>query len=259
MDSPFDNRLTLAAAIGAVVLSVLAVWYWQGGAAPDAGTAASPAPSWDGPVGPGLASGEMRAGLAPLGANPEASREPGLATDAGGHLIPSLQLRKLMDSFLARGPASGRQARAEELRAFLGRKLAAPAAGEAERLVSQYLRYLDAEDQLLARERFTAPGAHGLAEREVERLLSFQEQRAQQRQRLLGPALAQAWFEAEDSRCGAALRDWQLQHVAPEPGQELDPVEIRERRIHGAALAERRDEDAQACAVEMSRGYAEGG
>jgi hypothetical protein len=164
-----------------------------------------------------------------------------------------------MDAYLETGQPSGRRARAEQLRAVLKRKLVAPAAGEADRILNQYLDYLEAEDRLLARERFTAPGADGLAERDIERLLAFQEQRAQQRHRLLGAALAQAWFEADDSRCGAILRDWQLQHVPPEPGQELDPVEMRERRIHGAVLEARRDADAQGCAAQMSRGFASGG
>lgn len=258
MDSPFETKLTIGASIGAVVVSVLAVWHWQRGTEPDAAPAAPSTRAWDGPVGPGLIRG-VAPEFPALGASLAASPGPGLETDAGGHLVPSLALRKVMDSYLARGDASGRRLRADELRAFLKRQLAAPAAGEADRIVTQYLDYLEAEDRALARERFSAPAAAGLSERDVERLLAWQEQRAQQRQRLLGPALAQAWFEADDSRCGAILRDWQLQHVALEPGQELDQAELNERRIRGPALEARRDADALRCAAQMTRGDAAGG
>ncbi|MDB5933267.1 MAG: hypothetical protein JWQ01_611 [Massilia sp.] len=251
MDSPFDTWLTKGAVIGAIVIGMFAAWHWQRAAVPDTAPAAPSAHAWDGPVGPGLASGG--AGQFPaLGASLPAPPEPGMEVDAAGHLVLNLALRKVMDAYLVNVQPASRRARAEELRAFLKGKLPAPAADEADRVVIQYLDYLDAEERYLARERFSAPAAAGLSERDVERLLAWHEQRAQQRQRVLGPALAQAWFEADDARCGAMLRDWQLQHLALEPGQELDQAELRERRIHGAALEERRDADAQRCAAEMS-------
>jgi hypothetical protein len=143
------------------------------------------------------------------------------------------------------------------LQDYLNRQLAPAAAAEGGRIAGRYTQYLDTHERLLARERFGALAAQPLAERDVERLLAYREQRAQLRERMLGATLARAWFEADDTHCVAALREWQLQHVAPEPGQELDPVEIRERRIHGAALEARRDEDAQVCAARMIR--ADGG
>lgn len=251
MDTPFEDWLTKGAALGAVVLSAFAVWQWQRAAAPDAAPATSSARAWDGPIGPGLASGAAPQFPA-LGANLATPGEPGLATDAAGHLVPSLALRTLIDSYLVPGKAAGRRARADELRAMLRRKLAAPAAGEADRIISQYLDYLETEERLLAREQFSAPAAAGLSERDVDHLLAWQEQRAQQRERVIGPALAQAWFAADDARCGAMLRDWQLQHVALAPGQELDQAELRERRLRGAVLQERRDADAQRCAAQMT-------
>jgi lipase chaperone LimK len=183
-------------------------------------------------------------------------RAPGLELDAGGHLVAGLELRKLMDSYLARGAVAGRTARAQQLQAYLKRELVAPAAAEGERFAAQYLQYLEVEERAIVREGFSDP-AQQLSERDVQRLLAYRDQRAQRRERMFGAAVARAWFDADDSRCVAALREWQVQHVAPEPGQELDPVEIRQRRIHGAVLETRRDEAAQACAVQMSR--ADGG
>lgn len=246
MDSPFETRLTLAAAVGAVVLSVLAVWYCQRGTAPDSVAVAAAVPSWDRPIGPGLARGVPP----PLGVEPAPSSEPGLALDSSGHLVAGLALRKLFDAYLARGAVTERPARAQQLRAYLQGK---PAAAEAERIAGLYLQYLETEDRLLAREGLRPEAMQNLAQRDVERLLAYRDQRAQIRERMLGPVLARSWFAADDSRCDAALREWRMQHVAPEAGQELDPVEIRERRIHGAAMEARRDADAQECAAQMSR------
>lgn len=258
IDSPFDSKLTIFATAGAVLLTVLAVWYWQGAATPDPGPSPQQAHAWDGPVGPGLANGQLPE-LPPLGADPGAIREPGLKTDAAGHIVADLALRQLMDSFLARGQASGRAQRAVELRVHLKDRLSGPAAAEADRLVTQYLDYLDTQDRMLARARLPASTAPSLSEHDVEQLLAFQDQRAQIRQRMLGTELAQAWFATDDSNCDAALHEWQKQHVEPDPSEEPDPVELRERRIHGAALEARRDIEAQVCAAQMSRGFAAGG
>lgn len=258
IDPAFDNKATLGAALGVILLTVLAVWYWQHStAAPDPAPAPLRAGAWDGPVGPGLA-GSKPADLAPLGAPLATPHEPGLATDAAGHLVGGVALRKLLDSWLLGSEGQGRQARAAQLRTWLRQNLAAPAAAEADRIVTQYLAYLVLENQLLAHERFRDPAAL-LDERDVARLLEWQEQRAQRRQRAFGATLARVWFEDDDARCSSALLEWQKQHVAPTDGQDLDPVELRERRIHGAALEERRDLDAKECAAQVRQGFAAGG
>lgn len=236
MDAGVENRLTIGATIGAVMIALLAAWCWPRGAAPELGPAA-PARGWNGPIGPGVTGGAPAV-------------VPHMAP-AAGPLVADLALRKLMDSYLREG--GDRRAGAAHLRAYLARKFAGQAAAEADRIAAAYLGYLETEDQLLARERFNAPAA-GLAERDVERLVAWQEQRAQRRQRAFGPVLAQAWFDADNARCGAALRDWQVQHVAPDPAREPDAVELREQRLHGAVLAARRDEDAQACAAQIIGG-----
>jgi hypothetical protein len=232
MDAFAENRLTIGATVVAVLIALPAVWWWPRGALPDPAPAPS-ARAWDGPIGPGLASG--------------ASVQPG----GGAPLVADLALRQLMDSYI--GQAGKRRAGAPQLRALLAPQLAAPAMAEADRIITAYFGYLEMEDQLLARERFNAADG-ALSEPVIARLLAWQGQRAQRRERALGPPLAQAWFEADDARCGAALRDWQVQHVAPDPAQEPDPVELREQRLHGAALEARRDENAQACAAQIIRG-----
>lgn len=254
IDSPFDSKLTIVAAVGTVVLTVLGVVYWQRAAIPDAATPPRAA-NWDGPIGAGTLSAAPQE-LAPLGAALDVPRELSLTVDAGGHLVPDRALRRLMDSFLANGPVAGRQQRALDLRAYLKGKLAPGAANEADRIVAAYLDYLSAQDQMLARAGLSAPAAGGLTERDVERLLAVQDQRAQLRQHLLGDAITQAWFNADDARCNVVLRDWQKQFATAGASQEEDPMELRERRLHGPALAAMRTADAESCATQMRQGFA---
>lgn len=256
MDSLFDNKLTLGAAgVGAVLLGALAVFFIE---RPDVQRPAAPPPqasAWDGPIGPGALAGAVREPAGP-GQGMQAAGAPHLAVDASGHLVPDLALRALMDSFLGAGSGARRQARAAELRAFLQRQLSAPALQEAQRIADDYLAYLEAEEQMLARERFAKPDPAGLSDDEVTHLLEWLRQRAQLRERLLGSVVAKAWFDADDSACSAALDEWHKQRMPLDGTQEPDPIELRERRLHGAVLEQRRNENAQACAAQVMQGLA---
>lgn len=252
MTSLFDSKLAIgAASVGAMALGVAGVLYVQRANLP--GTSPVPAQvmkAWDAPVGPGQLPGAVREPPVPDLGLPQA-RAAQLALDRGGHLVPDLALRTLIDSVLAEARGAERKQRAAGLRAFLKGRLPSPAAAEADRIVTDYLGYLEVEEQLLARERFARPDPGGLSPSEVDHLLAWQQQRAQLRERTLGTAVAQAWFETEDSTCAAALDDWRKLR-APEDGtQELDSNELRARRVHGAALEERRNNNAQACASQI--------
>jgi lipase chaperone LimK len=254
MDSLFDSKLTLGAAgAAAVLLGVLAVLHFgHADVGPRGAAPAQAAGAWDNPIGPGQLGGAVRE--APmLGLDPQAARDPHLALDRGGHLVPDMALRTLVDSFLGKTKGAERQARAGELRAFLNVKLQAPASQDANRIVTDYLAYLDAEEPLRARERFSRPDPSGLSDAEVEHLLTFQQQRAQLRQRMLGSAVAQAWFEGEDAECANALSDWRRLR-APADSDEVDSNELQARRLHGAALEERRNLYAQGCASQIIEG-----
>lgn len=258
MDSLFDSKLTLGAAgAGAVLLGVLAVLHFgRADVGPRADAPAQAAGTWDNPIGPGQLGGAVRD--APmLGLDPDAARDPHLALDSGGHLVPDLALRTLVDSFIGKSSGAERQARAGQLRAFLDRKLQAPAAQDAHRIVGDYLAYLDAEAPLRARERFARPDPSGLSDAEVEHLLAYQQQRAQLRQRMLGSAVAKAWFEGDESECATALSDWRKLHE-PADAADVDSNELQARRLHGAALEERRNAFAQDCASQIMAGLAPG-
>ena len=74
--------------------------------------------------------------------------------------------------------------------------------------------------------------------------------RAQLRERMLGTAVAQAWFGLDDADCSNAFAEWRKQR-APSDSPDVDSNELRARRLHGAVLAERRNELAQSCAGQL--------
>jgi lipase chaperone LimK len=246
VDALFDSKLALGvASVAAVAIGVVGVVLWQRPAvAPDTAPTQAAA-NWDGAMGPGMLSGAVR-DLPAIDA--QLMRENKIAVDASGHLVPDRALRNLMDGFLLKGKQSERQAMETELRLFLRQSLRPPAAGEADRLVTDYLAYQQAEQQLLSSQRFTPPDAGGLSEEQVKQLLAWQHQRADLRQRMLGTAVASAWFDAEDGNCTAILNDWQKQLAPPD---DNDSNEQFARRRYGDALEQRRNDNAQACAAQL--------
>jgi lipase chaperone LimK len=198
-------------------------------------------------VGPGLLSGPVR-DLPTTGIDMQLDSDTKIALDDEGHLVPDVALRKLMDAFLAKGRPSEPQAMAAQLRALLQARLRQPAASEADRLVTNYQAYLEAEQQLLAAERLTQPDPSGLSDDQVRQLLAWQQQRYQLRQRMLGIPVAHAWFDEEDGNCTAVLNEWEKQR---EPEAEADPVEQMDRRRLGLVLEQRRNDNAQACAAQI--------
>jgi lipase chaperone LimK len=257
MNSLFDSKLAIGAAgVGAMALGVLGALYIQRASVPrNAPEPAQVARPWDSPIGPGQLVGALREPVAP-GLDLQGAPGPQLALDRGGHLLPDQALRTLIDSFVAKAKGAERRQQAAALRAFLKGRLPSPAAAEADRIVTDYLGYLEVEEQLLARERFARPDPAGLSPSEVDRLLAWQQQRAQLRERMLGAAVAQAWFETEDSTCATALDDWRKLREPEDETQEPDSNELRARRIHGTALEERRNNNAQACASQIMDGLA---
>jgi lipase chaperone LimK len=246
VDALLDSKLALGlAGVAAVSIGVLGVVLWQRPAAVPDTQPVTAAGSWGGAAGPGLLSGPLR-DLPTFDA--QLVRENKIAVDAAGHLVPDRALRTLMDGFLVKGKPGERTAMETELRLFLRQSLRAPAAGEADRLVTDYLAYRQAEQQLLARERFTPPAADGLSEEQVTHLLAWQRQRAELRQRMLGSAVVGAWFDEEDGNCTAVLNDWQKQLAPPD---DNDSNEQFDRRRYGDTLQERRNHSAQACAAQL--------
>jgi lipase chaperone LimK len=237
----FGLACVLCAAAGAIGVVVL-----REGATPATTSATTPAraASWDGPLGPGA--------LAPAPAVGLAQDEPPLV-DAAGRLALDPALHRLFDSYLKSGVP-----REQELHAYLKRRLQPPALAQAQSLAGDYLRYLRAEEALRASQGLKPPDPAGLNQAQVEQMLAWQRQRAQLRERMLGTAVAQAWFGREDADCTTALGDWRLARM-PAESEEVGSNELRARRLHGAVLEQRRFELAQSCAAQLMDGLAAGG
>ena len=238
MASLFDSKaaIGLACVVAVAVGAGSVVWLRGEGAAPAAAPTASQA-GWDGPIGPGAVSAPAAAALdgPPL-------------TDAAGNLRVDPALHTLFDSYLAK-PGG-----AADLHAYLDHRLAPPARTQAADLVDAYVRYVQADDALRARVRVTRPDPSGLSDRQLTDLLAWQQDREQLRSRMLGAAVAQAWFGADDADCRIALEDWRKMRAAVD-SDEVDSNELRARRRHGAVLEQGRNERAQACARRLLAGH----
>ena len=247
VDALFDSKLALGAAgAGAVAIGVLAVVLWQGPAEAPA-QASAPVGTWNDPVGPGL----LRSGAAPAGGPFEAQvpRDARIAVAAPGPHGAAQARRGGVGGVQRKAPPSQRQAMQAQLRQFLAGRLRQPAAGEADQLATAYAAYLQEEAQLLARQGFTAPAPDGLSDQQVQKLLGWLHDRAQLRERLLGTDVAAAWFTQEDADCTQALIDWEKQLTPPD---EEDSNEQMNRRRWGDTLGQRRNNNAQACAAQIT-------
>jgi len=238
MASLFDSKaaIGLACVVAVAVGAGSVVWLRGEGAAPAAAPAV-PQAGWDGPIGPGVVSAPAPATLdgPPL-------------TDAAGNLRIDPALHTLFDSYLAK-PGG-----AADLHAYLDHRLAPPARKQAADLVDAYVRYLPADDALRARVRMTRPDPAGLSDRQVTDLLAWLQDRAQLRERMLGTAVAQAWFAIDEADCRIALEDWRKMRAAAD-SDEVDSNELHARRRHGAVLEQGRNERAQACAQRLLAGH----
>lgn len=239
MASRFGSKAAvgLACVVAAAIGAGAVVWL-GGGNAPSAAAPAAPPAGWNAPIGPGALPADAGGPALPDG--------PAL-TDGAGNLRIDSGLRTLFDSYLKTG-------RAVQLHAYLDSRLKPPARGQAEDLADAYARYLRAEEEIRAQARFTRPDPAGLSEAQVEQMLAWQRERAGLRDRMLGTAVAQAWFGADDGACRSALEDWRRMR-APEGSPEVDSNELRARRLHGAVLEQGRNERAQACVRGLVNGY----
>jgi hypothetical protein len=221
--------------------------------APSPAAAAAKAASWDGPLGPGALPASSLASTAAGGDGFAAVSDEQPMVDAAGRLAIDPALHHLFDAYLKNGAP-----REQELRAYLRRRLAQPALAQAEQLAGDYLRYLQAEAALRANTRVASPDPSGLSVAQVEQMQAWQQQRSQMRERMLGTAVAQAWFGIEDADCRTALSDWRLAQT-PAESEEVGSNELRARRLHGAVLEQRRNERAQSCAAQLMDRLAAGG
>jgi lipase chaperone LimK len=124
----------------------------------------------------------------------------GLAVTPDQKLVINRALRDVIDYFLFGGHPGERAAHVARLDAHLKTALPPPAYGEAMTIVRNYLAYIEAHDQLLARESRPAASADGaLAPLDMDRIAAWVAQRTRLRQNFLGMKVTEVWFGAEQA------------------------------------------------------------
>ncbi len=131
-----------------------------------------------------------------------------LAITPDQQLLIDQTLHEVMDLFLLSEKEDNRGDRREvntrALRQYLQGKLPPTAYQQALQILEHYLSYMDAHDQMLTVQTLPTPGSV-LGERDVQRVLTWLEQRARLRQSLLGAHATLAWYEDEDEQLKQTL------------------------------------------------------
>jgi lipase chaperone LimK len=124
----------------------------------------------------------------------------GLAATPDGKLVINKALRDVIDYFLFGGHPGERSTHVAKLLAHLKAALPPPAFEEAVQIVKNYLAYIEAHDQLLAREAKPAAAADGVvAPMDMDKVAAWVAQRNRLRQNFLGLKVAEIWFGAEQA------------------------------------------------------------
>ncbi|MBA5635965.1 hypothetical protein H3H37_02745 [Duganella sp. LX20W] len=258
--------------VAAALASAGLIWYWQAGTPADApgDASARPAPAaWNGAIGPGTLSGAPRNAALDIGMDDPPP--DGFTISSNGQLVVNRQLRASFDYFLIRSDGADLAARAAQLRAYLQQRLPAGAAAQAEALLTPYVAYIRAHDDLLARQQLAlAPGAVPDAQ-QTERLAIWQAQRARLRQQSFTPALQRAWFGDDDDVLADAVAELRVRDADPRAGAdasshggrpgsgaadaEADSNTLRQQRLHGATEQAARDAELAELARDATRSY----
>nr|WP_315218038.1 hypothetical protein [uncultured Duganella sp.] len=180
----------LAAAAGGIFGATALMWArWP---VDEPAAAPVPSPAMAAPVVAGAAPSSVASPLR----EPDVKSSDIALTD-NQELIADSALRKVMDSYLLGG---GDKGGLQALLDYLNRHLPANAARQAGQLASSYNAYLGAHDQLLAAQNFSATP-------DLNRLIGWQRQREQLRNRMLGEKVTLEWFGNEEAYLTQALEE----------------------------------------------------
>jgi len=235
-----------AAALAGVAL----VWYWPSSDKPPAEAPASAASGAAALLDGMLKSAPRDNGLRQsMELSPDDAQAPeGLSVDAAGQLQPDRPLRMVFEFFLVRGEGADLDARAAQLRGHLERQVRGPALEQAKALASQYVAYVRAYDDLLARQSIMLPPGALPSAQQLEQLAVWQQQRVRLRRSSFAPALADLWFAADDAALANAIAELRERGEASTSAaasaladQEPDSNTLRARRLHNPAQDQARD------------------
>ncbi|EDZ99850.1 hypothetical protein BH160DRAFT_4836 [Burkholderia sp. H160] len=143
----------------------------------------------------------------------DSSLANGLAMTDSHHLIVNDGLRDLIDFFLLEQTDDDR---ADQLKLYLRTRLRPPASEEAVQIVEHYVVYMRAHDDLLAAQNLNAQSLNA-SNVDINRIVTWRQQRDALRQRMLGDQVVQAWYQNDDSQLGQAIDEWR-QRAADQEG-----------------------------------------
>ncbi|HSY30261.1 MAG TPA: hypothetical protein VK832_22290 [Burkholderiaceae bacterium] len=176
---------------------ILAIFIYSQTGTEQTAPASSPAHAANDVFGPGVLTGSD--GGTSL-AKQEEEHYPlapgGLTADASQHLVINDALLQVINFYLLEQAPSNR---ADVLQRYLAKSLPPPAYAEAAQILAHYQSYMKAHDDLLAGQNLGGQD-FGSRSRNIERLLTWREQRDRLRLNMLGDKVAQAWYQNDDLR-----------------------------------------------------------
>ncbi len=251
-----QKKLLLTLCATGIALGLVVAWNWPATDAPASATVAEPKKNlWQSLSHLGTNIGRDPSAVSYAGMDFEEVPDGMVRVDDRGRLITDVQLHNAMDSYLLHTDVVSRQAAAEQLRAYLARKLPPAVRADGEALVTQYLHYIDEHDSALARLRLAVPSKDSAPFQGLEPFAAWLEQRRTLRLTALGPALYKEWFAAEDQRCASLLTMAPPANGVAAPAPEPAPNPIRGESYVPMPAAGPQWQDALDCAAELSRSY----
>lgn len=251
------QRFAFAAIAGVSVIA--AVVFWQSSGKDDSQEAAAEHKASTDVFGPGVLSNTDDHGSLSHQETPvaQATEVPGrLIVEPNQQLVLDPGLLEIINYFLLEQTGSNQVA---ALQKYLKSKLPPPAYAQATTIVEHYRTYMKAHDGLLQGQNF---GAEDIASRthNIERLLTWREQRNRLRTDTLGADLVRAWYQNDDAELNEVLQELQQRNQATgttedgrslrdangDPAHEQDMQQILNRATQSyAALAKEKQQWAQ--------------
>ena len=232
------GRYSVIAIIGGLILALFV--YSQTGTE-QAVPASTPTHAANEVFGPGVLSGsEAGASLSKQEEADYPLAPGGVTANASQHLVINDALLQVINFYLLEQAAPDR---ADKLQHYLAKSLPAPAYAEAAQIVAHYQSYMKAHDDLLAGQNLEGQD-FGARSRNIERLLTWRDQRDRLRLDTLGDNVVQAWYQNDDMRFKQVLDE--LHDNAPATTQEdARGASYRSSSAHSMTNDEQREQDMQ--------------
>jgi hypothetical protein len=165
----------------------------------------------------------------------------GLAANASQHLVINDALLQVINFYLLEQAAPNR---ADKLQHYLAKSLPPPAYAEAAQIVAHYQSYMKAHDNLLAGQNLEGQD-FATRSRNIERLLTWRDQRDRLRLDILGDRVVQAWYLNDDRKFREVLDELHENASAAPAQEDTRGASYRSASPHSMTNDEQREQDMQ--------------